>query len=94
MPQGGALKPSGLAWLTILPIANLYRWHYLLYGPLKGSLIYMIVASIERKWAGKKKSDSDAGEEQGEVLAAAAKDEADRWMMRRERGKGNCTFWT
>ncbi len=33
-----------------------------------------------------KKSDSDAGEEEGKVLAAAANDEADRWRKtRRER---------
>ncbi len=33
-----------------------------------------------------KKSDSNAGEEEGEALAAAANDEADRWRKtRRER---------
>ncbi len=33
-----------------------------------------------------KKSDSDAGEKEGEVLAASADDEADRWRKtRRER---------
>ncbi len=33
-----------------------------------------------------KKSDSDAGEEEGEALAAAANDEADRWRKtRREK---------
>ncbi len=39
-----------------------------------------------RKWAGEKKSDSDADEEGGEALAAAANDKANRWRMtRRER---------
>ncbi len=54
-----------------------------------------------------KKSDSIEGEEEGEALASAANDEADRWkktrgekgwrlrmMMRKEKGKGNCTFST
>ncbi len=83
MPQGGALKPIGLAWLTILPIAHLCGWHNLLFGPLKGPLIYMVVASNGRQWAGEKKSDSNAGEEEGEALAAAANDEADRWRKTR-----------
>ncbi len=46
-----------------------------------------IVASLFG-WSGVcgKKSDSDEGEEEGEALAAAANDEADRWRkMRRER---------
>ena len=64
--------------MTILSIAHLCRWHYLLSGPLRGPLIYMVVASNGRKWAGEKKSDSDTGEEEGEALAAAANDEADR----------------
>ncbi len=35
---------------------------------------------------GEKKSDNDAGEEEGEALAAAANDEADKWRKtRRER---------
>ena len=39
-----------------------------------------------RKWAGEKKSDSDADEEEGEALAAAANDEANRWRKtRREK---------
>ena len=38
----------------------------------------MVVASNRRKWVGKKKSDSDEGEEAGEVLAAIAKNEVDR----------------
>ncbi len=46
----------------------------------------MVVASNGQKWAGEKKSDSDAGEEKGEALAAAANDEADRRRKtRRER---------
>ncbi len=86
MPLGVTLKPSGLAWLTILPIAHLCRCHYLLYEPLRGPLIYMVVGSNGRQWAGKKKSDSDKGKEEGEALAAAANDEADkRRKTRRER---------
>ncbi len=46
----------------------------------------MVVASNGRQWAGKKKSDSDKGEEEGEDLAAAEIDEADIWWKtRRER---------
>ncbi len=86
MPQEGALKPSGKAWLTILPIDHLCRWQYLLCGPLRGPLIYMVVASNGRQWACEKKSDSDEGEEEGEALAAAAKNEVDKWRKtRRER---------
>ncbi len=45
VPLRDALKPSGLAWLMILPVAHFCRWHYLLCGPLRGPLIYMVVAS-------------------------------------------------
>ncbi len=46
----------------------------------------MVVASNGRHWPGEKKSDSDVGEDEGEALAAAANDEADRWRKtRRER---------
>ncbi len=78
MPKGGALKPSGLPWLTILSIAHVCRWHYPLFGPLRGPLIYMVVASNRRKWEGEKKSDSNEGEEEEEALASAANDEADK----------------
>ncbi len=45
----------------------------------------MIVASNGRQWAGKKKSDSDIDKEGGEVLAAAANDEVDRWEKTRRK---------
>ncbi len=78
MPLGGSLKPSGLAWLTILPITHLCKRNYLLYRPLRSPLIYMVVTSIGSQWAGKKKGDSDKYEEEGEALAAATNDEADK----------------
>ena len=43
----------------------------------------MVRASNGRKWAGEKKSESDANEEEGEALAAAANDEANRWRKTR-----------
>ncbi len=46
----------------------------------------MVVASNWRQWAGEKMSDSDAGEKEGEALAAAANDEADRWRKTRREG--------
>ncbi len=85
MPLGGALKPSGLASLTILSIAQLCRLQYLLFGPLRGPIIHMVVASHRRQWAGKKKSDNDVCEEEGEALVAAANNEANR--CRRTKGE-------
>ncbi len=46
----------------------------------------MVVASNGRKWAGEKKSNSDADEEKGEALAGVANDEANKWRKtRREK---------
>ena len=46
----------------------------------------MVVASNRRKWAGEKKSDSNASEEEGEALASAANDEADKWRKIKREG--------
>ncbi len=68
-------------------------WHYLLFGPLRGPLIYMVVSSNGRQWAGEKKSDSDVGEEEREALASAANDEADRWIKTRRERLNDWGWW-